>query len=127
MMRSDPELEAELLQVLSKADALRKITNGRGPTIPPREPPLNPPGSGGTPDDMEARLAKLEAHMEHVQADLARLNDVPASLATLTEKVANLPTKEELGTKLRNYLATAGVIMAIVGTAIGIIFKAMGK
>lgn len=76
--------------------------------------------------EMEERLARLEVHMEHVRADLSKLADVPASLATLTERVAHLPTKEELGTKLRNYLGIAGAVFAIIGVIIGVAFKFMG-
>lgn len=67
---------------------------------------------------MEARLARLEAHMEHVQTDLAglkqdfasvdgRLRSVETGLATLTERVAHLPSK--------------GFIVSALGTALAVI------
>jgi len=34
--------------------------------------------------------------VEHIQTDLKKLSDVPATLATLTERVSHLPTKEYL-------------------------------
>jgi hypothetical protein len=39
-----------------------KLGNG-----PPAGPPLQPPGGGGTSDGMEARVTRLEAHIERAQ------------------------------------------------------------
>lgn len=54
-------------------------------------------GGGGTSGGMEARLAKLEAHMEHVLADVSALKadvgKLKTDMATLIERVSNLPTK----------------------------------
>jgi hypothetical protein len=65
---------------------------------------------------MESRVARLESDMEHVKKGLDRLADVPAQLATLTERVSHLPTKDELGDKLRNWiLIGAALTGALVG------------
>ena len=54
-------------------------------------------GGGGTSGGMEARLAKLEAHMEHVLADVSALKadvgKLKTDMATLVERVSHLPTK----------------------------------
>ena|SRR6266404_29188 len=52
-----------------------------GGTSPPG-PPLRPPGGGGTFDGMEARVAKLEASVEHIQRDTA---DIKSDLRTLRD------------------------------------------
>ena len=50
-------------------------------------------GGDGTFNGMEPRVAKLEAHMEHVRTELAKLADVPVDLAILKTKVEHLPGK----------------------------------
>jgi len=40
----------------------------------PGGPPLQPPGGGGTFDGMEARVSRLEAHLERAQKDIAELS-----------------------------------------------------
>lgn len=54
-------------------------------------------GGGGTSDGMDARVARLEAHVETLKADSAATRgdvaDIRVSLATLTERVAHLPGK----------------------------------
>lgn len=92
-------------------------------------PRLKRPGGGDTFDGMEARVAKLEAHMEHVRADLEKLRDVPANLADLKATVANLPTKDWVSERLDKQLTritwTIGgfsgalaIVTAIVGLAV---------
>lgn len=58
-----------------------------------RDDQLKAGDGGGTSDGMEPRVAKLEAHMEHVRADLAKLAVLPERLARLEEKVSHLPSK----------------------------------
>ena len=41
----------------------------------PPGPPLQPPGGGGTFDGMEARVARLEADVGHIQKDVAEIKD----------------------------------------------------
>lgn len=59
---------------------------------------------GGMPPEMEARIAVLEAHVSHIQTDVtdikgelkglrADVTGLQTGLATLTERVAHLPTK----------------------------------
>lgn len=60
---------------------------------PQRERPLKPGGGDGTSDDMEARVAKLEAHVEHIRSELAKLSGMPTDLAVLKTRVDHLPTK----------------------------------
>lgn len=50
-----------------------------GNQLPPG-PPLQPPGGGGTSNGMEARVAKLEATIEHVQRDIT---DIKTDIRTL--------------------------------------------
>src|SRR5687767_6708476 len=52
---------------------------------------LKPGGGGGTSDGMEARIARLEAHVETLRSESAAtrtdITDMRVSLATLTERV----------------------------------------
>ena len=54
-------------------------------------------GGGGTSDGMEARVARLEAHVETLRSDSSAMRadiaDIRINLATLTERVAHMPTK----------------------------------
>lgn len=50
-------------------------------------------GGGGNSGDVEPRIARLEAHMEHVRAELAKLGSMPVQLAELKVRVDHLPTK----------------------------------
>ena len=85
------------------------------------ESTLQDGGGGGTFGGMEARLAKLEAHMEHVRGDLVKLADVPVQLATLIERSSHGASKQDLldmerdlAKKVQIYLAIAVAIIAIV-------------
>lgn len=84
-------------------------------------------GSGdGTSGGMDGRLGKLEAQMEHVQADLGKLAGVPADLAALKVQVEHLPTKDYLSEQLDKHLTKTGVIVAIIATIFGVVFKLIG-
>jgi hypothetical protein len=64
-----------------------------------REKPtaLESSGGGGDSTGMEPRIAKLEAHMEHVLADTSQLKadvgKMRVDVATLVERIAALPSK----------------------------------
>lgn len=76
------------------------------------QPPalLNDGGGGGTSDGMEGRVAKLEAHMEHLQADVAEVKaDLKSVLSTLTQ----LPTKRDLDTWRWQWLAIGIAVIAL--------------
>ena len=60
-------------------------------------------------------LENLRSRFDDLAAKMA---SVPVDLATLKERVAHLPTKDELGTKLRNYLAVATSVMGLLAAAI---------
>ncbi|MBB3940717.1 tetrahydromethanopterin S-methyltransferase subunit G [Novosphingobium fluoreni] len=82
---------------------------------------LNTPTGGGTFDGMEARLAKLEAQMEHVHKDLAKLAVLPVDVATIKERLVHLPTKDEARNTLDSALDRAGAkTQRGVGLIIGI-------
>lgn len=66
-------------------------------------------GGGGPTGDSDARVVRLEAHMEHVRSDLSVLRDVPVQIATLTERVAHLPSKGFVVT------AATGTVAGIAG------------
>lgn len=72
-------------------------------------------GGGGTFDGMEPRIARLEAHMEHVQADLVVLKTdmgaVKDRLARLEVKVDHLPSKGFIVTALIAMLAVIGALV----------------
>lgn len=104
-------------------------------------------GGGGTSGGMEARVAKLEAHIEHVRDDLGRLagvpadlaslkgdstglrtdfkrlEDVPTKLGTIQNEVSNLPTKDYLGQQFdRQFRWTTGLII-LVSAVVGAVAK----
>lgn len=66
--------------------------------------PLNDGDGGGTYDDMERRVTRLEDKFDNLSD---RIGGVQVELATLTERVAHLPSK--------------GFIVTGLGTAIAIL------
>lgn len=54
---------------------------------------LNSRGGDGTSGGMEPRIAKLEAHMEHVRSELVKLAPLPVQIGRLEERVLHLPSK----------------------------------
>lgn len=66
----------------------------------------------GTNPPMYERVAKLEAHMEHVREDLGKLSGVPATLATLNERVSHLPTKDYMVRVALGLLAAIAALIA---------------
>jgi hypothetical protein len=59
------------------------------------------------PMDIEPRVAKLEAHMEHVRSSVDKLTGIPKDVAVLAERISHLPGK--------GFVVTAGV-----GTVAGV-------
>lgn len=94
-------------------------------------------GGGGTSGGMEPRIARLEKAAEQLAKDVGDLrvelaaikeNVRPVStmvtdMAMLKERVSHLPTKDELGTKLRTYLTIAVSIVGVMITAAGLVVK----
>lgn len=78
---------------------------------------------------MEARIAKLEANMEHVKGELSKLSGVPADLATLKERTSHLPTKADMKDEVKTAIDRAasrvqrniGIIGGIVAIAVAAI------
>lgn len=118
-------------------EQLKQLDSDRGGASPPHgppRPPLNNGGGGGKSPDMEARVAKLEALMEGVRADLGKLSDVPADLAGVKERLNHLPTKieakkdlddavDKLGTRVQRMVTIAGTLVGIVGVSVTVIAK----
>jgi len=65
-------------------------------------------GGGGTSDGMEPRVSRLEAHMDKLSGNVG---DVKVSLATLTERVAHLPSK---GFIIKALVTTIGILSGVV-------------
>jgi len=65
-------------------------------------------GGGGTSDGMDVRVSRLESQVDKLDA---HVTDMKVSLATLTERVAHLPSKGFIVTALGT---TATVLGAIV-------------
>lgn len=63
------------------------------PTFPQNGDRLKGGDGGGTSDGMEARVAKLEASMDHLVKQVDRLADIPERLGVLEERVSHLPGK----------------------------------
>ena len=93
----------ELLQRLNRDQAkeLQRLKSGDG---------------GGTSGDgMEPRLAKLEAQMEHVQADLAKLANVPVNIAAIKGEMV---TKDYLNSAFDKHLRwTLGIVGLMIAIA----------
>lgn len=91
---------------------------------------LRAPSDGGNSGGMEPRIAKLEAHVEHMRGDIGELKaDVRAlkadttqmrsDLATANTRIEALPTKEYVGTTMRNWvLVGAGIVAAANAVAV---------
>ena len=95
----------------SKQEAWAAMQAERGrppPTLAEPELPLRGGGGGGTSGGMEPRVAKLEAHMEHVRAELSKLADLPADLATVKERLLHLPTKADMKVDVDGAIDRAG-------------------
>jgi hypothetical protein len=75
---------------------------------------LNHGGGGGTSGGMEERVAKLEAHLEHMRQDLSALRPVPERLRALEVRVDHLPSKGFIVTAsaLTISLLTAAIVFA---------------
>lgn len=91
-------------------------------------------GGGGTSGGMEARIAKLEANMQHVQAELAKLATVPVDVASVKERLQHLPTHaevrdtlddglEKLGTSVQRTVVITASVMTILLGIIGVALK----
>lgn len=89
-------------------------------SLPPSR--LPPPRDEGYGDGMEARVAKLEASVSHIERDMgearsdlkalaSHMSDTRERIARLDERVSHLPTKEFI------YKSVAGLIAAMVGVA----------
>jgi hypothetical protein len=94
----------------------------------PPGPPLPPAGGGGTFDGMEARVAKLEAHVEHILEDVSGLRtdmrDVRDRLPRIETRLEQLPTKGFVVTAAVATIALLGAIITMqqqIQTWLGIV------
>lgn len=67
---------------------------------------------------MEPRIAKLEAQMEHVRADLGKLSGLPETVGRIEERVKALPDKDWVGAKMRNWVGGVGTILGLLMIAL---------
>ncbi|TPG14380.1 hypothetical protein [Sphingomonas oligophenolica] len=72
---------------------------------------LKDKGGGGTSDDMEARVARLEKNVDTMTADLST---VKADVATLKENVRHLPTKPWMFSTLGGMLTVLAVVVGLI-------------
>lgn len=77
---------------------------------PSEPPPLHGGGGGGISDVMEARVTKLETHMEYVRRDL---DSLLTSVSSMDRKLDALPTKKDLESWRWQWLATGIAIVAL--------------
>ena len=84
----------------------------------PPSPPLPPEPARGNGGDMEPRIAKLEASMDYVKAELAKLSAVPVDVATIKERLNHIPTTSEMSAAIDSAVEKMGVrTQRIVGIA----------
>lgn len=101
---------------LASAVSLVTDNGGKPSSIPPIEPTLKGGGGGGTSDGME-RVAKLEAHMEHVLSDMAEVKHV---LGTISGQLSELPTRSDLRAWKWQWTAIGfATIAVVIGGIIG--------
>jgi hypothetical protein len=91
-------------------DAFSRFT-GKKRSAEPETPPLKGGSGDGTSGGMEARIAKLEAQMEGVRADLNKLSGVPVDLARVDERVKHLPGKGFVVTTTTTSLALLAAVI----------------
>ncbi|WP_374412691.1 hypothetical protein [Novosphingobium colocasiae] len=70
---------------------------------------LKGPGGGDTSDGMEARVAKLEDKVDKLTD---RIGGVEVNLATLTERIAHLPSKSYIDGRLLVLLTVVAALIA---------------
>lgn len=91
--------------------------------------PLKTGGGGGRFDDMEGRVARLEADVAHLVKQVDRIDarlvsvesdvgTMKVSLATLTERVAHLPSK--------GFVVTSTITSIVALTAILTLLSKLG-
>lgn len=68
-------------------------------------------GGDGISGDMDGRVSRLEAHMEHVREDM---RDIKSSLGQIADKLNQLPTKDDLWSWKWQWTAIGFATMAIV-------------
>lgn len=98
-------------------------------SIASNDPPLKGGGGDGISGGMEARVAKLEANMEHVRSDLAKLATVPADVATIKERSSHLATKADVKVEITAAIdrsatktqRTVQIVGALVAIAVAVI------
>lgn len=82
-------------------------------------------GGDGSSGGLEPRLAKLEAQMEAVRADLSKLTAVPADVATIKERLSHLPTRLDVKNDVDSAVDRAGTrtqrTILLAGSIIGMI------
>lgn len=113
----------------SRRRAWEAMQRDRRRSVSEPELPLHGAGGGGTSGGMEARIAKLEASMDYVKAELGRLSGLPAESARTSERLNHLPTKADVKADIEAAVDRASTrtqrMVAIVGglvtTAVAII------
>lgn len=126
-------MEAELRAVFDKYGQMkqqeREMHAGGGGGAKPPSGPLNNGGEGGKSPNMEPRIAKLEASMDHVKAELAKLASVPIDVATIKERLNHIPTTSEMTAAIESAVdrigtrtqRIVGIATAGVGATVGLI------
>ena len=76
------------------------------------------PGGG-----VEARVAKLEAHLEHLIGDLRRLADAPGDITRMKSDLAKLPTREYLGQQFAEHFWWTTAVVALFTAILAVVIK----
>ncbi|KMS59999.1 hypothetical protein V474_07895 [Novosphingobium barchaimii LL02] len=84
----------------------------------PPPPPTLPPSQGdGNDGGMERRINTLEGKVDKL---VDRTVAIEVGIATLTERMAHLPSKEYLDDKFGKMLTRTGIMVAIIGGIVGL-------
>ena len=78
---------------------------------------------------MEARIARLEAAMDFVKAELGKLSGLPVEVAKLSERMTHMPTRFEVRADIDSAVDRAAArtqrTVAIVGGLVTVAIAAM--
>ena len=121
----------------SRREVWRQMQRERGRVVAEPEGALNGGGGGDNSGGMEARIARLEAAMDFVKAELGKLSGLPAEVVRLSERVNHMPTRFEVradidaavdraAARTQRTIAVAGGLVTLAIAAMNYLPKLLG-